>query len=349
MLKYLYEKAYLIIIFGVIALVLMTAMEHEKKEREEKSQEVSMASQEPSAREDWAAIFFQDPERGRVVERIDMNSEEPISGETFNALIRRAQEAHAHFILARVQTRDENSGREFVHYYDASSIISWIWGYPLPDRDIRIEGHTNPINRLPLSKPIKFFIYNPVTKLFDFFKEDTDLWGQNQESLRILFNAQQLNNLNVRAAALLDIGKTLMDSGDRQSLNEGLGHLIFVANQTDNPAVQILAQRYLGDIYANGLGVKRDYKKAREYYELVRQQNSNEDAQLYALYRLGEMAFGGLGGPKQIGQARLYFNAVAHQQTDLALRDSAEAMLKEMDAAEKHEKEALQEEDQIED
>ncbi|KAK8842215.1 hypothetical protein M9Y10_026446 [Tritrichomonas musculus] len=70
----------------------------------------------------------------------------------------------------------------------------------------------------------------------------------------------------------------------------------------------------LGSLYANGHGVEQNYSKAKEYYELSAKQNNS-----YALVNLGNLYYNGHGVEQNYSQAKEYYELSAKQNNSDAL------------------------------
>ena len=64
-----------------------------------------------------------------------------------------------------------------------------------------------------------------------------------------------------------------------------------------------MALRNLGDLYEKGFGVKQDFLRAKEYYEMFAKHNNSD-----SLLKLGDLYFYGLGVPKDYNKAKEYYN-----------------------------------------
>ena len=69
----------------------------------------------------------------------------------------------------------------------------------------------------------------------------------------------------------------------------------------------------MGILYAEGQGVKEDFEKAREYFQLSAKQNNSD-----ALCFLGKVYEEGLGVPKDHLKAKYYYELAAKQNNSYA-------------------------------
>lgn len=69
------------------------------------------------------------------------------------------------------------------------------------------------------------------------------------------------------------------------------------------------AQVGIGDLYANGYGVREDHYRAQEWYKVATQLSRNQDAH----FKVGEGFFRGLGAPQDYGRAVTHYQIAAKQ------------------------------------
>jgi len=69
------------------------------------------------------------------------------------------------------------------------------------------------------------------------------------------------------------------------------------------------AQVGIGDLYAQGYGVRQDYYRAQEWYSVATRLSKNADA----YFHVGEGYFRGLGAPQDYGAAVPYYRVAARQ------------------------------------
>jgi len=69
------------------------------------------------------------------------------------------------------------------------------------------------------------------------------------------------------------------------------------------------AQVGIGDLYAQGYGVRQDHYRAQEWYNVAARLSKNPDAH----FRVGEGYFRGVGAPQDYGAALPYYRVAARQ------------------------------------
>ncbi len=87
---------------------------------------------------------------------LDLQEEEAIVQTTFEELLQEASEEKP-FVLAEVFTQSPESPRQYIHYFDASSIEQW-------QKDV-LGNVLNPLNRLPINKIYYYQITSPEGEL----------------------------------------------------------------------------------------------------------------------------------------------------------------------------------------
>ncbi len=333
----------------------------EERDAEDKKKEAAMVQTEvpvaPAVQPITIPIRVSTLTRGRP-EEINLADSEPLSHETYGDILQRQKEHGDPMIIARVVTYDA-AGKLFVHYYDAYFFNEWRFGknYPLTGT-LAVVHPTNPINMLPISGEIQYFIYDPsqAAQGFQYAFSESD-FRMNPETRLVIDEHQNINEARKKEAHERSLGEwvpapqpqvqevllpqlqpqaqpapaqpraapwlTISRYIGRTPTIKGL--LTSINRRTISPHTRAAKLLELGRIYYEGDCVPKNFTVARQILERIRPED-NPATWHEAQYILGETYY----KQQDYVRAAQYWQAVDVAQLSETIRGRACFLLGEM-------------------
>ena len=282
-----------------------------------------------------------------AVEDLDLESNEPISFDTFADLIKVKEEKNLPYIVARVVT--SVGGKDHVTYYDAH-LLNYFLFKILGREPLNEIGEYADIQRVPLVKLDYFIINEPTPSFlplfegsesrtqefrhlcsFDDLKANTAHWAAEFYKNQPAPADQPLTPEEVleRAHSFYFPYNPETHEALEPDYARAFADFQQVAEQTEDPVAAAQATGMLGDMYREGKGTDQNYALAIEYYRRAADQLYDVYEAMEALEHLGDMYTTGEGVAKNAATARDYYEQVIAKADDAAIpADGAYAQVK---------------------
>ena len=243
----------------------------------------------------------------RVVERLNLEDEEPFTYKTFDELIQEKRAKNLPYIIARVETENHHS-----RYYDAHELNEHLFGIFTTRPFNQINEYRDMMTTLPIAR-IDYFITNNNQE-FQYFCSFNDLVTNTLHWMN-LFYANQLpepNKLLEHAYNILLTAENEHRDPTQNEYRQAREWFELIANQQADPSSAAEADVQLAGLYRDGSAVPVDRAQARTYFLRAAQQTANIEAAINAYTSLGNMYNDEAQQDRDLNHAKSFYAQAVH-------------------------------------